>query len=1139
MNILRNVFFLFGITIFSFTAFSQKDTLFWFAAPEISSGSGDSPVFLRFLTYDNPANITVNQPANGAFIPISISLPANSVDSINLTPFLAQIESPAGNVVANTGLKITSSSEVSAFYELKSSSNKEHYSLKGSKALGTNFYTPFQKFWNTGVTAPVSFSSFEIVATDDNTTVLITPRTAITGHAQNVTFSITLNKGQTYSARDMNASGTSSLAGSIVSANKPVAVTIFDGALVNSTCTNAVGDQITNADVIGTDYIIQKGTSTTDKVYILASQNGTNLSIFNSGTTSSTINWSETYEYSLTESVNYIKTNKPVYVLHVSGYGCELSAAQVPNLFCAGTYSTAFTRTNSDSLGITLFTRTGFENQFTLNGSSALIPPAAFTTVPGTSGNFKVATIYFSTSDVPVNSYNIIENTGDVFGMGIRTGNTNNGATYAYFSDFNSYPFVSAGTSDTVCANVGFPITGIVGGGSVTGVWSGTGYGSFASSTSTLINTYIPSPLDTLITPIQLILTSTGPCPVQKDTLILHINPSPLVNASADQTACVNNAVIQLNGTVSGGATTGIWSSTGTGSFNPNPATLNATYIPSATDLSNGFVNLVLTSTNFGACSVVTDTMQVVFTSSSVVDAGSDTIIVCANNPTVSLSGSVSGSSSTGKWLTSGGGIFLPNNLSLICTYQPSSTDITNGQVWLYLESTSNGNCTPEVDSILAIFTPAPMVDAGVNQIICSNSTQVILNGSVSGATSTGNWSGGSGVFNPSSSTLNASYTPSAADVSSGTLVLTLTSTNNGTCTAVSDVVQISFVAPPFANFNGTEVCLNNTTQFSDFSLPGYGTITNWSWDFGNGNTSTTQQPTQVYAAAGTYTVELITTTSVGCSDTVIKQIDVFALPTAAFNYTADCPNNQVVIDFTDNSNSVDALNYWYYDFGGQGTVVSENATQLFNDNGAYTITHIVGTVNGCKDTITEVINVPAIPEAGFYYNTSNGLNVGAIFNFVDTSNFGSTYFWEFGNSTTSSLQNPSSTYFENGNYHVTQFVYGPLGCYDSVSTWITINTVTTEINTLIPNVISPNGDDKNDIWKLEFINILFPDATVEIYNQWGQQLFFSRGYASPWDGTYEGSLVPDGNYFYVITLNAGLETDVYKGALLVLKTRK
>ncbi len=1139
MNLLRNVLILLLISLFSNSGFSQKDTLFWFVAPEVSSGAGDSPVFLRFLSYDNPATITINQPANGGFVPIVVNLPANSVDSVNLTPFLAQIEMVAANLVSNTGLKIVSTNEISAFYELRTGSNKETFSLKGDKALGTNFYTPFQKFWNNAVTTPASFSSIDIVATQNATTVLITPRTAIVGHAANVTYSITLNEGQTYSARDMSVSAATSLAGSIISSNNPIAITVFDGSLSNGACSDAAGDQITHAGVIGTDHIIHKGTGSTDRVYVLATQNGTSVTLYNSTTTSTLINWSETYEIALTENVNYIKTTKPVYVMHVSGYGCDLSAAQVPNVFCAGTYSTSFTRSSSDSLGLVLYTRTGFENQFTLNGNPSLISPAAFATVPGTSGEFKVAYIHFSTTDVPVNSYNIVENTGDVFGLGVQNGNASNGAGYAYYSNFNSFPFVSAGVNDTVCANVSLPINGIVGGGSVTGIWSTTGYGIFQNGNSTLSNNYVPSPLDTLISPIQLILTSTGPCPVQKDTLTLVVNPSPLVNASADQTLCTNNAIVNLNGAVSGGASTGIWSSLGTGTFNPDATTLNATYVPSAADVTTGSVILVLTSTNNANCNVSTDTMEVLFTGAAIVTASVDTISVCSNNPLVNLSGTVSGSSTTGKWVTAGNGIYSPNNLSLIASYSPSTTEISNGQIWMYLESTQNGNCNPVRDSILIIFTPSPTVEAGINQIVCSNDVSTILSGSVGGATLTGVWSGGAGTYSPNSTDLNATYTPSISEVSAGFVVLTLTSTNNGGCNAVADLFQINFVAPPFANFNGMDVCVDNLTSFTDFSLPGYGTISTWEWDFDDGNTSSTQNTSNLYAGPGVYTVELITTTNVGCSDTVTKQVEVFANPIASFTYEASCPNNQVVIDFADNSTSTDVIDYWFYDFGGQGTVATQNATQLFTSNGNYTITHIIETVNGCKDTVTEVINIPAIPEAGFYYNSSNGSNVGAIFNFVDTSNYGNSYVWQFGNSTSSMLQNPSNTYFANGNYQVTQYVYGALGCYDSTSTWITINTVTIEINTLIPNMISPNGDGKNDVWKLEFIGLLFPQATVEIYNQWGQQLFYSEGYTTPWDGTYNDELVPDGNYFYVITLNAGLETDQYKGALLVLKSRK
>ncbi|MEZ4889549.1 MAG: gliding motility-associated C-terminal domain-containing protein [Crocinitomicaceae bacterium] len=104
---------------------------------------------------------------------------------------------------------------------------------------------------------------------------------------------------------------------------------------------------------------------------------------------------------------------------------------------------------------------------------------------------------------------------------------------------------------------------------------------------------------------------------------------------------------------------------------------------------------------------------------------------------------------------------------------------------------------------------------------------------------------------------------------------------------------------------------------------------------------------------------------------------------------------------------------------------------------------------------------------------------------------------------------------------------------------WVTVNNVTTEISTLIPNVISPNGDGLNDVWKLEFIHLLYPQATVQIFNEWGQLLFQSEGYTTPWDGTYHGKDVPDGNYFYVINLNADVEQPIYKGVLLVLRKKK
>lgn len=1128
-------------SLFAGAAYTQIDTLFWFAAPEVSASAGDSPIYLRLMTYGAAANVQVSMPANGGFVPINIAIPANSVDTINLTPFLSSVESPAGNVVANNGIKITSSENISAFYELKSSTNKELFTLKGTRALGDNFYTPFQKFWDNAVTSPGSFSSIDIVASEDNTTVLITPRTAIIGHAQDITFSVTLQLGETYSARDITLTASSSLAGSIVSSNKPIAITLFSGALTNGGCTSAMGDQITSEAYTGTEFIIHKGTGSSDRVYILATQNGTGITIDNTTTTSTLINWGETYEIDLTDTENYIVTTKPVYVWHASGYGCELSGAQVPHLLCAGTYSTAFTRTSSDSLGLMLYTRSGFEGQFEVNGNATLITAGQFTNVPGTSGAFKMALIHFTPAQIAVNSYNEVTNTGDIFGLGVLHGNNGVGSGYGYLSEFGSYPFVTAGNDSTICANTTLPLNGTIGGGDVTGVWSTSGFGTFSNPTSSLVNSYLPNPLDTLVSPIELILTSIGNCTVLKDTILLTVSPAPIVTASANQAVCENNSTVQLAGGVAGGAGTGSWTSLGTGgTFLPDNLTLNAQFTPSAADIAAGSVQLVLTSTGMGSCFAETDTMLVNFTAPPIVDAGLDTLYACENFPNTLLNGSVTGSTSTGKWTTIGNGLFSPNNLDLAATYEPSPDDIIAGSVMLYLESTSNGACISEEDSLLLIFTVGPTVDAGINMIACSNDAIITLSGVISGVTSTGVWSGGLGTYGTNDTDLNSTYSPSVAEISSGTLFLTLTTTNNVSCVAVNDIVQINFVAPPIAIFNFTEDCLYDGSVFTDFSLPGYGNIISWDWDFGDSFTGSSQDESHLFLTPGTYNVQLITNSDAGCSDTVLQAVESFEIPVAGFNYSSNCPNNQIIIDFTDNSTTQsDALNYWYYDFGGPGNVATENPTQLFGLDGDYTITHIVGTVNGCFDTIVEVITVPLFPQAGFSYNTTNGLNIGAVFNFINTSQNGSLYNWTFGNNNTSTDENPSNTYFANGTYLVTQYVYGSLGCVDSTSQTIVINTVTTEINTLIPNAISPNGDGKNDVWKLEFIQLLYPNATVDIFNQWGQLLFSSEGYNNPWDGTYNDNLVPDGTYYYVINLSStGAESEIFKGTLLVLKSK-
>ncbi|HKC69555.1 MAG TPA: gliding motility-associated C-terminal domain-containing protein, partial [Bacteroidia bacterium] len=111
-----------------------------------------------------------------------------------------------------------------------------------------------------------------------------------------------------------------------------------------------------------------------------------------------------------------------------------------------------------------------------------------------------------------------------------------------------------------------------------------------------------------------------------------------------------------------------------------------------------------------------------------------------------------------------------------------------------------------------------------------------------------------------------------------------------------------------------------------------------------------------------------------------------------------------------------------------------------------------------------------------------------------------------------------------------TLFVTNSLGC---IATDTMIVTVLPPFN--INNGFTPNGDGKNDTWVIDEL-YKFPNAEIEIYNRWGEQLFYSKGAYTPWNGTYKGSPVPVGTYYYVIRLNDKNFPDHYAGPLTILR---
>ncbi|MBN8703851.1 MAG: PKD domain-containing protein [Bacteroidetes bacterium] len=307
------------------------------------------------------------------------------------------------------------------------------------------------------------------------------------------------------------------------------------------------------------------------------------------------------------------------------------------------------------------------------------------------------------------------------------TGNaTCNAATDITVLTISDAPVANAGADISVCASIlNVALNGLVQNASG-GLWTTSGSGVFTPNATSLTNTYIPSVADVSIGTLTLTLTSTGNAgcvPVVDYTRVTITPDSIAVSAGNDTTVCSPD--ITLNGQVkisSGGR----WSSSGTGVFLPNDSTLNARYVFSTTDTTNGSVTLILTTIGNGACAAKSDTVVVsVPDFISIAITSSDSI--CGNGNSFAVSTSVS--TGQGIWSTFGSGIFSPSTTSLSVNYTPSIVDIQNGSVQLVFTSANNGQCAATKDTQLVVLTPAPSLTVTTTNVSCfagSNGTAMV-----------------------------------------------------------------------------------------------------------------------------------------------------------------------------------------------------------------------------------------------------------------------------------------------------------------------------------------------------------------------------------------------------------------------------
>lgn len=604
---------------------------------------------------------------------------------------------------------------------------------------------------------------------------------------------------------------------------------------------------------------------------------------------------------------------------------------------------------------------------------------------------------------------------------------------------------VNPGTNQTVCSNnASVPLNGV----STTsaGVWTSSGTGSFSPSASLLTTNYVPSAADISAGVVTLTLTSAnnGGCNPVMNAMTITITPGPTANAGSSQTVCANNATVALSGsvTIAGG---GIWSSSGTGSFTPNNTAMNVNYVASAADTTAGSVIITLSTTSNGNCNATTNTMVVNFNSAPLVNAGSN-IAVCKNNPVAVLNGYSSTGSAT--WTTLGTGAFSPNSSVINPTYTPSSSDTTAGSVTIIYTSINNGGCNAVKDTMTITYSGIPTVTAGLTQTVCANNSTVTLNGLSS--TGSGTWSSsGTGTFSPNS--INGNYIPSPSDISSGVVTLSLTSTNNGGCSAVFGQTTVNITPAPIVNAGSNQTVCANTSSIGLSGSFSIATGATWSsagtgtFSGGTTNMNTSYAPSNADTTAGTVMIFLTSNGNGNCLQVVDTMlIDFTSSPFVSAGPNLNlCPNSpNPVLNGLSSSSTVTWTTLGSGSFSPSNTVLNPTYIPSAADNSAGTVAIVVvsGTASCGSGADTMVIAFKAKPTAAFTFSNSC---IGSATSFTDVSTAPATtsivsWLWYFNNDTTI-IHQPSYTFSATGTQTI-GLVVSNGNCRDSVSTKIFIN---------------------------------------------------------------------------------------------------
>ncbi len=379
-------------------------------------------------------------------------------------------------------------------------------------------------------------------------------------------------------------------------------------------------------------------------------------------------------------------------------------------------------------------------------------------------------------------------------------------------------------------------------------------------------------------------------------------------------------------------------------SVTPLPAvTVNSSTICSgqtATLTANGASAYLWNTGATGSALVISPTVN---TSFSVVGTNAgcsntvSTIVNVVSSPSLSVNSATICEGQTTTLSVSGASSYIWNNGTTTNTAVVSPVATT-----IFSVVGSIGTCSTTT-TVSVVVNPMPIISVPSITICAGQSATLTAFGA-----SVYNWNTNSNL-NPLFVSPNATTTYS----------VTGTNLNCTSSTTATVFVENS----PTVAFNSINIagCAPLCSQFSDLSTVVSGTISNWNWSFGDGYSSTSQNPSHCFDNSGLYDVSLTVTSSNGCSKTYtnLDMIHVYPNPTAEFiSNVEETDILNPIVDFTNLSSNA---NSYEWNFGSLTTSTLTNPSYTYNQEGIYSTTLTATNQYGCKDVAIHDIIVKGI----------------------------------------------------------------------------------------------------------------------------------------------------------------------------------